>query len=94
MGLVWTALAWLLGNLVAKVVFALGIGAISYAGADLVLGHVSSYLASLVATIPSQMQQAWTVCGAPIAINMLFAAYTTRFALAGASKLALKRPTA
>lgn len=82
-------LGTLLGNLITKIIFALGIGFISYKGADVLISHVTSYIASQTGVIPAELSEAWNALGCQIAMNMILSAYTTKLSLVGATKLVM-----
>jgi hypothetical protein len=93
-GAIATAIGYVLSRFVTKLLFALGVGVVSYAGADQIIDRVEAYLATLLGGIDSIYVQAWTVFGMPTALAMIFSAVGVRIALAGASKLVAGRKPA
>lgn len=87
-----TALAFVLSNFVPKLLFALGIGYISYQGADVLLGKVTNYVNTLIGGISGPLLEGWLFFGGDIGINMIMAAYTVRVSMIGARKLVLSGP--
>lgn len=90
-GALASAIGFVMSRLVTKLLFALGVGVISFAGGTLIVGRVESYLASLLGGMDSMIVQAWTVLGMPTALSIAFAAITTRITIMGASKIVAGR---
>lgn len=88
------ALSFVLSKFVTKLIFGLGIGVVSYAGADLLIDQVESYVADLIGGVDGIFLQAWNVFGFPTALSIMFGAITTRAALVGATRLVAGRTSA
>tara|TARA_R110000751_G_scaffold82220_3_gene165512 strand:- start:5199 stop:5498 length:300 start_codon:yes stop_codon:yes gene_type:complete len=73
--------------LVFKVLKALGIGAVSYIGINLVLEQAANYIQSQMGQTTLLMQQMLGMAKIDIAINIYLAAITTRAVLAGMNKI-------
>ena len=83
-------LASLLGSLIPKILFALGIGFISYQGADVLISHVTTYIAAQLSFNGGQFPDLWQMFGCQIMLNMILSAYSTKLTLIGATKLVMK----
>lgn len=74
--------------LVMKVLKALGIGVVSYVGINLVLDELKNYVVGQVSGAGSiVVQSILGIAGVDVAINMYFAAITTRLVLSGMNKM-------
>lgn len=74
--------------LVKMALKALGIGVISYIGINLVIDQARDYVLSNVGNAAPAIQMILGLAKIDIAINMYFAAITTRMVLSGLNKLA------
>lgn len=86
-------LAYVLGSLVGKIIFGLGVGYVEYKGVELVISQTHSYINSLTSGFPPEILEAWTVFGFPTALNMIFAAYSTRITIMGVRKITFTGPS-
>ena len=73
--------------LIAKVLKALGIGAVVYVGINIMLDQAMSYIQSQMGQTTVLLQSMLGVARIDIAINIYFAAVTTRFVLQGMNQL-------
>ena len=73
--------------LIVKVLKALGIGAVTYIGINLVMGQAQNYIQSQLGSTYGLLQQMMGVAKIDVAINIYFAAITTRLVLSGMNKL-------
>lgn len=74
--------------LVKMVMRAVGIGFVTYVGANLVIGQAKDYVVSHAGAMGDIVQQILGLAKIDVAINIYFAAVTTRMVLAGLDKLA------
>lgn len=89
-GIIGQMLGYVLGTFTRKLIFALGIGFISFQGASSLVSSVQGYINAQMAGIGPIYLEAFNAFGFPQAMSMLFAAYTTKITLIGASKVILK----
>lgn len=86
-------LAWLgpvLVSSVGKVLAALGIGVISYAGISTLTDSLFAYVESNMAGIPYAVIQFIAMFKMMTAVNMICSAYVGKFAIEGIKKLVIK----
>lgn len=74
--------------IVKMVLKALGIGVIAYIGINLVISEGKDYLLANIGNAAPAIQMVLGLAKIDIAINMYFAAITTRMVLSGLNKLA------
>lgn len=74
--------------LVKMVMRAIGIGFVTYAGSNLIIGQAKDYVISHAGNMGLIMQQLLGLAKVDVAINIYFAAITTRMILSGLNKLA------
>jgi hypothetical protein len=67
---------------------ALGIGVIAYIGINLVIGEAKDYVLANVGNAAPAIQMILGLAKIDVAVNMYFAAITTRMVLTGLNKLA------
>ena len=73
--------------LIAKVLKALGIGAVVYVGINIMLDQAIAYIQSQMGQSTALLQSMLGVARIDIAINIIFAAVTTRFVMQGMNSL-------
>lgn len=74
--------------IVKMVLKALGIGIVAYVGINLVIDQAKDYLLANVGNAAPAIQAILGIAKIDVAINMYFAAITTRMVLSGLNKLA------
>jgi hypothetical protein len=79
-------LSSIVGPLAAKVLTALGIGAVSYVGITALLSNVKSYLISQIGGSPPEVLAILGMLKADVAINIVLSAVTARAIISGMNK--------
>lgn len=74
--------------LVKMVMRAVGVGFVTYVGSNLIIGQAKDYIISHAGVMGGLLQQFLGLAKIDVAINIYFAAITTRMVLAGLDKLA------
>lgn len=77
--------------LVMMVLRVLGIGMVSYLGINLVIGQAKDYMLANMGNVAQSIQLILGLAKIDVALNMYFAAITTRLVLSGIDKLADRR---
>lgn len=78
---IWTFIVTTVPFIVIKLLVALGIGFISYSGADLAIDAVLTFVQNQFASLPAYMLQLIGILHMDTAISMILAAYAARFAV-------------
>lgn len=73
--------------IVKMVMRAIGIGFVTYAGSNLILGQAKDYIISHAGNMALITQQLLGLAKIDVAINIYFAAITTRLILSGLNKM-------
>ena len=69
----------------------LGIGMVSYLGINFVIGQAKDYMLANMGNVAQSIQMVLGLAKIDVALNMYFAAITTRMVLTGIDKLADRR---
>ena len=77
--------------LVMMVLRVLGIGMVSYLGINFVIGEAKDYMLANMGNVAQSIQLILGLAKIDVALNMYFAAITTRMVLTGIDKLADRR---
>ncbi|KIZ38250.1 MAG: hypothetical protein BCV62_20065 [Pseudomonas sp. K35] len=77
--------------LVMMVLRVLGIGMVSYLGINFVIGEAKDYMLANMGNVAQSIQMILGLAKIDVALNMYFAAITTRMVLTGIDKLADRR---
>ena len=77
--------------LVMMVLRVLGIGMVSYLGINFVIGEAKDYMLANMGNVAQSIQMVLGLAKIDVALNMYFAAITTRMVLTGIDKLADRR---
>jgi hypothetical protein len=77
--------------LVMMVLRVLGIGMVSYLGINFVIGEAKDYMLANMGNVAQSIQMILGLAKIDVALNMYFAAITTRLVLSGIDKLADRR---
>lgn len=77
--------------LVIMVLRVLGIGMVSYLGINFVIGEAKDYMLANMGNVAQSIQMILGLAKIDVALNMYFAAITTRLVLTGIDKLADRR---
>lgn len=77
--------------LVMMVLRVLGIGMVSYLGINFVIGQAKDYMLANMGNVAQSIQMVLGLAKIDVALNMYFAAITTRMVLTGINKLADRR---
>jgi hypothetical protein len=77
--------------LVMMVLRVLGIGMVSYLGINFVIGQAKDYMLANMGNVAQSIQMILGLAKIDVALNMYFAAITTRLVLSGIDKLADRR---
>ncbi|HBM07908.1 DUF2523 domain-containing protein [Pseudomonas sp. NPDC047963] len=77
--------------LVMMVLRVLGIGMVSYLGINFVIGQAKDYMLANMGNVAQSIQMVLGLAKIDVALNMYFAAITTRMVLTGIDKLADRR---
>ncbi|MDX2354902.1 DUF2523 domain-containing protein [Stutzerimonas xanthomarina] len=77
--------------LVMMVLRVLGIGMVSYLGINFVIGQAKDYMLANMGNVAQSIQMILGLAKIDVALNMYFAAITTRMVLTGIDKLADRR---
>jgi hypothetical protein len=77
--------------LVMMVLRVLGIGMVSYLGINFVIGEAKDYMLANMGNVAQSIQMILGLAKIDVALNMYFAAITTRLVLTGIDKLADRR---
>ncbi|VXC33693.1 DUF2523 domain-containing protein [Pseudomonas sp. 9Ag] len=77
--------------LVMMVLRVLGIGMVSYLGINFVIGEAKDYMLTNMGNVAQSIQLILGLAKIDVALNMYFAAITTRMVLTGIDKLADRR---
>ncbi|AZZ46473.1 hypothetical protein C1896_17065 [Pseudomonadaceae bacterium SI-3] len=77
--------------LVMMVLRVLGIGMVSYLGINFVIGEAKDYMLTNMGNVAQSIQLILGLAKIDVALNMYFAAITTRLVLSGIDKLADRR---
>lgn len=77
--------------LVMMVLRVLGIGMVSYLGINFVIGEAKDYILANMGNVAQSIQMILGLAKIDVALNMYFAAITTRLVLTGIDKLADRR---
>jgi hypothetical protein len=77
--------------LVMMVLRVLGIGMVSYLGINFVIGQAKDYMLANMGNVAQSIQMILGLAKIDVALNMYFAAITTRLVLVGIDKLADRR---
>lgn len=79
------------GSLVGRVLIALGISFVAYAGVDTLLAWVQQQFFANIAGMPLLMRQVLGLLKVDVCANILFSAWAARMTLAGLSSGVVKR---
>ena len=74
--------------LIQMVMKAIGIGFVTYVGSNLIIGQAKDYIISQAGNMGQILQQIMGLAKIDVAINIYFAAITTRMVLSGLNKMA------
>lgn len=74
--------------LIQMVMKAIGIGFVTYVGSNMIIGQAKDYIISHAGNIGQILQQIMGLAKIDVAINIYFAAITTRMVLSGLNKMA------
>lgn len=80
-------LSTILGPLVVRVLAAVGIGMVTFAGFQLTVEAAKNYVRSNFAGLPADIAQILGLLKVDVAINIVFAAVITRAVIAGMDKV-------
>ena len=78
---IWTWLAAAIPPLIINILVAMGVGFITYSGADLAIDAVGTYVQNQMSGLPGYMLQLIGKLQMDTAISMILAAYAARFAV-------------
>lgn len=84
---IFSFLATIAGPLVKRVLVALGIGMVTFAGFQLSVNAAKSYVQSNFSGLPSDVVHILGLLKVDVAINIVFAAVITRAVIAGMDKV-------
>jgi hypothetical protein len=82
---IWLWVVTVIPPLVVKLLAALGIGFLTYEGADLAIGAVGDYVESQLSGLPAYALSLVGMLQMDTAISMILAAYSARFAVQAVS---------
>ena len=74
--------------LIQMVMKAIGIGFVTYLGSNLIMSQAKDYIVSHAGAMSIALQQMLGLANIDVAINIYFAAITTRMVLSGLNKMA------
>lgn len=86
------ALGWLSRILIAKLIFTLGISALTYVGVSELIDEINAYIALTYTGIPLTVLQILNILNVPQAINILVSAFTFRVTLIPLGKKIIFNP--
>ncbi|MBX9505111.1 DUF2523 domain-containing protein [Pseudomonas aeruginosa] len=79
-------LSSVVGPLVAKVLISLGVGAVTYAGINLLIGQVKTYAISQFGAVGSDVAAIMGLAKFDVAVNIIFAAVVAKAVISGMDK--------